>query len=246
MSTRTVDFVSYVAGAVLAVGASMASAHDGRSHGGGHGGFRGPPAVHAPLGAPGARFHGAVRMAPRAPVYSHSYPRYATPYGWGRSPHYAYRHYGYPRYVYPQAGSHYYWRGGYWRGSYWPRAYFYSGCPLFLAALPLWYATYWYADTPYYYVNNVYYVRSDDDDGYVLANPPPVADGDDTSVSSGEVYAYPRNGQSEREQADDKRECRDWAADHVDDETDERAPVDSDDYRRAVIACLEGRGYTAK
>jgi hypothetical protein len=69
-----------------------------------------------------------------------------------------------------------YWRGGYWRGGFWPRAYYGPGFSWFLAALPLAYATYWYAGIPYYYANDVYYTWSPDYSGYVATDPPPVAD----------------------------------------------------------------------
>ena len=70
-----------------------------------------------------------------------------------------------------------YWNGGYWRGGYWPRAWYGWDYPWFLAALPVAYATYWWAGVPYYYANDVYYTWNSGYNGYVVTDPPPVDDG---------------------------------------------------------------------
>lgn len=141
---------------------------------------------------------------------------------------------------YAWSGYPHYWNGGYWRGAYWPRVYYRVGFPLFLYTLPAFYATYWYDGIPYYYADDAYYVWNREDGRYVATDPPPVADSaGDTSSSSNELFIYPRNGQSTEQQALDKRECRQWA--------DEQTDSDSaSDHQRAMIACLDGRGYTAK
>lgn len=54
------------------------------------------------------------------------------------------------------------------------------------------------------------------------------------------VYAYPAKGQTEQQQAADRAECTQWAA------TQTGGAVGSPDYRRAAIACFQGRGYSAQ
>jgi len=68
------------------------------------------------------------------------------------------------------------------------------------------------------------------------------------------MFIYPRQGQSEQVQADDRYACHLWAVDQTgfdptqppgsspeSQKTDKRA-----DYQRAMSACLDGRGYTVK
>jgi hypothetical protein len=119
--------------------------------------------------------------------------------------------------------------------------------------LPLAYATYWYSGIPYYYANDVYYTWNPDYEGYTATDPPPVVDssaGADGSASpppapadagaAGQVFMYPKNGQSEEQQSIDKRECQQWAASQAG-----GGEASSSDYRRAMMACIEGRGYSA-
>ena len=162
-----------------------------------------------------------------------------------------------------------YWGGGYWHGGYWPRCYYGWGYPWFLGALPAVYATYWWGGVPYYYANNVYYTWNDGSNGYVVTDPPPSeedsgaasapADGtynsaepgpsgaSGASTGSAEVYAYPKSGQSDEQQSTDRYECHKWAvAQSGYDPTRGQASGNSVDYRRAMIACLDGRGYSTK
>jgi len=163
-----------------------------------------------------------------------------------------------------------YWGGGYWHGGYWPRAYYGLGFAWFLPVLPLAYATYWYGGIPYYYANDAYYTWNPDYNGYVATDPPPVADpsgagaaapdasgggapmagagapgagappaGAPDPAQSGQIFMYPKNGQSEEQQRTDKLECEKWASDQV------GLGSNGPDYRRAMVACVEGRGYSA-
>ena len=141
-----------------------------------------------------------------------------------------------------------------------------------MGALPAVYATYWWGGVPYYYANNVYYTWNDGSNGYVVTDPPPSeedsgsasapADGayntaepgsssgngaSGASTGSAEVYAYPKSGQSDEQQATDRYECHKWAvAQSGYDPTRGQAAGNSVDYRRAMIACLDGRGYSTK
>jgi hypothetical protein len=170
----------------------------------------------------------------------------------------------------PKWGYHPYWHGGWWQGSYWPRAYYGWSFPWYLAVLPAGCATFWWSGVPYYYVNNVYYVWSADDSGYIVSDPPPVGsattnvsatvDSDDSAIDdsagavapagSDEIYMYPEKGQSDEQQATDRYECHKWAQDQTGfDPTQPNGGSTSataDDYRRAMIACLDARGYSAK
>jgi hypothetical protein len=57
----------------------------------------------------------------------------------------------------------------------------------------------------------------------------------------GQIFMYPKNGQSQEQQSSDRRACQQWAASQAG-EDGSHAP----DYRRAMIACVEGRGYSAQ
>jgi hypothetical protein len=59
---------------------------------------------------------------------------------------------------------------------------------------------------------------------------------------SGNLYAYPKNGQSEQQQSEDQQACQRWAATHAHGSAE--AGDSSIDYRRALAACLTGRGYS--
>jgi hypothetical protein len=130
------------------------------------------------------------------------------------------------------------WGGGYWHGNFWPRTYYRVGIPWFLPILPAAILTYWWAGLPYYYYDDAYYVWSSPDRGYVLTTPPPATD-DDSQAAGGAVddlYAYPKNGQSQEQQVQDRRDCEQWAS----------SQGAGADYRRAIAACLEGRNYSVR
>jgi len=162
-----------------------------------------------------------------------------------------------------------YWGGGYWHGGYWPRAYYGWSYPWFLGVLPAVYATYWWGGIPYYYANDVYYTWNAGENGYVVTDPPPADTGDSDSAGgngnyaaaepgdvqsnsysggSSNVYAYPKDGQSDEQQSTDRYECHKWAVAQsgFDPTQTSRATGNSADYRRAMTACLDGRGYSAK
>ena len=163
-----------------------------------------------------------------------------------------------------------YWGGGYWGGRFWPHAYFYPGYAWFLPLLPLGFATFWWGGSPYYYANSLYYTWNPGYNGYVVTDPPPVAGSDsgdgsadaqqysnpDASQSSaapqalgsGEVYVYPRNNQNDQQTSNDRYECHSWAVNQTGFDPTRAAQQSGSqaDYRRAMIACLDARGYTAR
>jgi hypothetical protein len=94
----------------------------------------------------------------------------------------------------------------------------------------------------------------------VTAAPPPAAYqpsaapgpaggvGPSTGVGS-DVYVYPRNGQSEQQTNTDRYECHSWAANQTGFDPTRSAQTGTGtlpDYRRAMIACLDARGYRAR
>ena len=127
---------------------------------------------------------------------------------------------------------------------------------------------------PYYYANSVYYVQTPQ--GYVVTQPPPAnvvveqppvdtmpgngvvelgpvsnpppAPAPGGVPGAGQLFAYPRQGQSPDQQAKDQYECRGWASSqtgfdpNVAGQQSQKLP----DYQRAMGACLEARGYTVK
>jgi hypothetical protein len=231
-------------------GGGHASGGGGHASAGGHYGGGG----HASVGHFGVSSHYAAGGAIRGyggSGYAHGYPA-----GYHGS-------YGHSGAYYGHSGAYYghgystgaYWRGGYWRGGFWPRCYYGLGFSWFLPILPLAYATYWYGGIPYYYANDVYYTYNPSYDGYVATDPPPVAEasagaegaapslpapGDDAAVA-GQIFMYPKNGQSAEQQATDKAECQQWASQQAG-----QVAQNGSDYRRAMTACVEGRGYSAR
>jgi hypothetical protein len=137
----------------------------------------------------------------------------------------------------------------------------------FYPVLPFGFATYWWSGTPYYYYNDAYYLWDPSYNGYVATDPPPVAASEDSSGSSStengvvsndaaaassggaaDIYVYPRNGQSDQQTADDRFECHKWAVSQTgfDPTRSENTQGTVAEYRRAIGACLDARGYTVK
>lgn len=178
--------------------------------------------------------------------HNHYYPARghyvgALPRGYG-----AYYHGRYP----------YYFHGGVWYRPYGP-SFLIVAPPLGLVIpfLPPYYATIWVGGVPYYYANDVYYAQSAGGymvvappDGAVTQAPPQPAE---ASPQAEQLFVYPRKGQSEKQQSDDRYRCHSWAVSQTNyDPT--RPPGDMPsaqkyaDYKRAMSACLDARGYTVK
>jgi hypothetical protein len=234
---------------LLALGPGVSTAAP-QEHGGGgghfagHGGFGGP---HYAGG--GRRFDVPQHWVGMHPNWGGG-PRpgvgWVRPWGRGWVPHY--------------------WGGGYWGGAFWPRAYLGWDFPWFLAVLPVGYATYWWGGVPYYYWQGVYYVWSPDYGDYVVTDPPPVSGGTlegaapppaavqpagaDRGAMS--LYVYPKNGQSDQQTQNDRYQCHEWAVgqtgfDPTNTANDTQASTATpENYKRAVTACLEARGYSVR
>jgi hypothetical protein len=119
--------------------------------------------------------------------------------------------------------------------------------------LPAGYVTFGYGGQTYYHAASTYYLYDGPARQYVVVEPPPEAPSYDDSApaSSGEIgdiFVYPARGQSDERTQRDRYECHLWAVDEVGvdpslDDTDDALRAD---YRRALTACLEGRGYTVR
>jgi hypothetical protein len=131
----------------------------------------------------------------------------------------------------------------------------------FVPVLPVYVPTYWWNSIPYYYYNDVYYTYDPSASGYVVTTPPPgeEASASDQSATAApdsnysnppppaaapsngsNLYAYPKNGQSDEQQTLDRQECTQWASS----QTGADGSGSSMEYQRALTACLQGRGYS--
>jgi hypothetical protein len=140
-----------------------------------------------------------------------------------------------------------YWRGGYGRGGYWG---WWAPWAVIGGAAVL--SPYYY---PYYdsYYYSPYYVPPivvDQEQPSMYAQPAP-----SVSPSTAErIFIYPRKGQSEELQAKDRYECHRWGVSQTGYDPTQptsgmpRAQLSQmrADYKRAMSACLDGRGYTMK
>jgi hypothetical protein len=129
------------------------------------------------------------------------------------------------------------------------------GLGLYYATLPFYYSTFIAADgSPYYYADDNYYQWQGSANEYETVSPPPEVQRQ-AQAQSPNLMAYPKNGQSDAQQATDKTECLAWARaqsgfDPTPSAPSQPAPTTTDykqsDYMRAQAACLEGRGYSVK
>ena len=125
---------------------------------------------------------------------------------------------------------------------------------VFVPLLPPFYTTVWIGSIPYYYANDAYYVWRESAHGYEVVEPPEDHGATTEAPASDDIFIYPKNGQSEDQQARDKYECHRWAASETGfDPTQSGGGVPPEqnsskraDYQRALGACLEGRGYSVK
>jgi hypothetical protein len=145
------------------------------------------------------------------------------------------------------AGSWYRWRDGVWVVSAAPVG-------LFVPWLPPNFTTVWWNGVPYYYANDTYYTWDDAEQAYQVVDPPNNINetGTTRAPASDQIFVYPNSGQSSEQQAKDRYECYRWAVDQTGfDPTvsgggvaPENAVTKRNDFFRAQVSCLEGRGYS--
>jgi hypothetical protein len=220
--TKAMGIVILVAGALGATAMAGPGGGGGGGHGGGGGGHGGGGGFHGGGGGYRGGYGGGYRGG----------------YGGG------FRGRGY-------GGGYGPW--GYWGG--WSLG-------LYLPFLPLGYSTYYWSGVPYYYADDALYSWDADAGEYVTVALPdgsPDVAPPKSSAATGngpatkvDLYAYPKAGQSEEQQARDRDECRKWASAQNNGDSNQ-TPSDSTaagsahaGYLRAEAACLEGRNYSVK
>ncbi|PZW66014.1 hypothetical protein F471_03528 [Pseudomonas sp. URMO17WK12:I1] len=104
----------------------------------------------------------------------------------------------------------------------------------------------WIGSALYFVAAGTYYMWNADRRQYIVVEAPPVIRAAPTA--NYDVIAYPARGQNADLQARDRYECHSWAVSQsgFDPATAYSAPPPSasDTYRRALGACLSGRGYS--
>jgi hypothetical protein len=155
--------------------------------------------------------------------------------------------------------NRYYYSRGVWYRPY--GAYYRVVAPpvgIAVSFLPDFYTTFWFGGIPYYYANSVYYTRPASGVGYVVTEPPTAAAPRTEVVAaapgSEEIFVYPRQSQSEATLARDRYECHRWAVNQTGFDpsqpgggvSESQNALGRSDYRRAITACLEARGYTVR
>lgn len=120
-----------------------------------------------------------------------------------------------------------------------------------VSVLPPGYISFGIGPRRYFYANFTYFLWDRDRSEYVVVEEPEGAEAALVTASettSAEIFVYPNQGQSDEQRDFDRYECYVWASGQT---GYDPAGGDPDiemagDYRRALSACLEGRGYTVK
>ncbi|MEP9320746.1 DUF6515 family protein [Pseudomonas sp. LABIM340] len=148
----------------------------------------------------------------------------------------------------PYRGSDYYFNDGYWYRPYGSR-YVVVTPPYGVRVryLPSYAEQVWIGSIGYFLAAGTYYLWQAGSQDYEVVEPPQqqVAS---VAQSAYDVMAYPMYNQGPDQQARDRYECHRWAADQsgFDPALASYAPPAyvADNYRRALGACLSGRGYS--
>jgi hypothetical protein len=175
---------------------------------------------------------------------------------------------GYHSFYY--GGRPYFFVGGVWYVNG-PGGYVVAGPPpgLVVSVLPPFYTTVSLGGVPYYYADDVYYRWDAPANAYEVVDAPAGADAAVDAAppgappppgaapgasGEGQLFIYPKNGQSQDQQAKDRYECHGWATNQTGfDPTQPGGGVapgqnagSGEQYRRAMTACLEARGYSVQ
>lgn len=154
-------------------------------------------------------------------------------------------------------GSQFYFAGGVWYAPG-PHGFIVTRPPagLIVRVLPPSYTTVWIGGVPYYYADEVYYRWAPESNGYEVVDPPEGADhpGSAPQLPTGAFYIYPKNGQTPEQQSADRYDCYSWSKNQTGfDPTQPSGGVPADQltakgeqYRRAMTACLDARGYSVQ
>lgn len=120
-----------------------------------------------------------------------------------------------------------------------------------ISSLPIGYATVSLGGHLYYRYEDDWYRPHER--GYIVV-PPPIGAVDAPAADDDTLFAYPRDGQNETQQADDRFQCHEWASAQTGYDPSLASPAGAragemeqrPAYLRAMSACLEGRGYTVR
>jgi len=120
-----------------------------------------------------------------------------------------------------------------------------------IRTLPPGYVSFGIGPRRYFYANFTYYLWDRDKTEYIVVEEPVGAEAALVAASettSTQIFIYPRQGQSDEQRSRDRYECYLWASEQTGhDPGAGSADIEkAGDYRRAISACLEGRGYTVK
>ncbi|MCI0506313.1 MAG: DUF6515 family protein [Gammaproteobacteria bacterium] len=170
--------------------------------------------------------------------------------------HYHYHPVGYHMHVLPKthvriivSGNPYFFFGGVFYQSF-NNGYVVVSAPIgaLVHTLPVGFIAFSLGLSTYYFVNDTYYIWDEPRQAYAVVEKPAGTDDAITEATSGRLFIYPKEGQSEEQQAKDRYECHRWAVteSRIDPtlEDEDYSNEQKRDYQRAIAACLEGRGYT--
>lgn len=153
----------------------------------------------------------------------------------------------------PFAGDKYWFQGGAWyRANGTAYVVVVPPAGIVTPVLPPYFTTVNIGGVRYYYANDTYYLYSEREGGFRVVVPPPQPPAPPALAAAGPLYAYPMHGQSAAQQAQDRAECHRWAVEQSGfdpagtDRGGDAAGAHPADYLRAMGACFDGRGYTAR
>lgn len=148
----------------------------------------------------------------------------------------------------PYRGQDYFYSGGYWYRPKGPN-YVVVTPPYGVRVnyLPAYAREVWLGGAVFFLVADTYYQYLADSREYVVVDPPLATPGP-RPRSGYDVIAYPSHGQPPEQQEQDRYQCHRWAVEQsgFDPAAASYAPPANvaDTYRRALGACLSGRGYS--
>jgi len=111
---------------------------------------------------------------------------------------------------------------------------------------------YYYPPAYYYYPPPAYYYPAPPPPAYYNPSPGEVSQ---IPPPGGQLFIYPRQGQSQEKQVTDRNECHSWAVGQTGYDPSKPPPDNmpgnqiaqmSADYQRAISACLDARGYSMR
>ncbi len=118
-----------------------------------------------------------------------------------------------------------------------------------LHTLPIGYRKIHIGGLPYYYANGAYYRWNKIKRAYVVIDRPSDETPDVATANKDEnhdIFVYPEAGQSQQQTSQDRYECYLWSVEQSGYDPSKDESGNFANYRRAMEACLEGRGYTVK